>query len=516
MLRLFFSALVIAFSINSFAQISYKTTCPNEAFLVELKINSHVTYVKQYVEEPEAFVREAIAQQVLYFKSDLKYKIKKNVIDLVFADENLNPTILQTKEEKLKNSYDLVVVNHKDVQLSNKYLLKLLEQKNISKGAELVSVSYTQPVHMYVCRDKKTVQKVLANIKLQAPSDPWLAHWSTPMKNFKQVKWNQSEFNIPPFFDAEYADIPHPELAWYFWNPQYKGKTKTGEVYKAAKYAANNKNLASALLVAEDFKKLKSSSTLKNSIFSSDKKDISATVIFGVTEPKSKQLEIEKIFENNKQGDAQAWKVVHAKLLKWNTSSEIDPGSLFATGFLTNMDEFLNEESLKYSYNASEFLIELKGTLKASNKPVRINFYFGPTDVLAGSAPQHWSAAYSGLVNDDLVFYIGHSGLGENFKWSNILQNVKARTPANELAKQNKIVGIFSCYSANYFEQDLSSFLSGQSALILTGSSYTSARGPVGMLKWVDQSIVAEDKNLELTHLMPSDFLIFKKMGDEL
>lgn len=516
MLRLFFSTLIILFSTTSFAQISYKTTCPNEAFLVELKINSHVTYVKQHVEEPEAFVREAIAQQVLYFKSDLKYKIKKNVIDLVFADENLSPTILQTKEEKLKINYELEAVNHKDVQLSNKYLLKLIEQKNISKGTDLVNVSYTQPVHMYVCRDKKTVQKVLTNIKLQAPADPWLAHWSTAKSNFKQVKWNQSEFNIPPFFDAEYADIPHPELAWYFWNTQHKGKTKKGVAYKAAQYATNNKHLASALLVAQEFKKLNSSNSLKNSIFASDKKDISATVIFGVTEPKSKQLEIEKMFENNKQGNAKAWKAVHAKLLKWNSSSEIDPGSFFATGFLTNMHEFLNEDSLNYSYNASEFLIELKGNLKISAKPVRINFYFGPTDVLAGNTPQHWSAAYNGLVSDDLVFYIGHSGLGENFKWSNILENIKARTPANELAKHNRILGIFSCYSANYFEQDLSSFLSGQSALILTGSSYTSARGPVGILKWVDQSIVAQNKNVELTHLMPSDFLIFKKIGDEL
>jgi hypothetical protein len=516
MFRLLFLTLSILFSITSFAQISYKTTCPTEAYLVKLKIKSDVTYVKQHVKDSETFVREAIAQQVLYFKSDLKYQIKKSVIDLVFADESLEPVVLESKSEKLSTAYQLETVNHKDVTFSNKYLIKLLEQKNIPTGEELVRVRYEQPVHVYVCRDKKSVEKVLAKIKLQAPADPWLAHWSTAKGNFQDVKWNQSEFKIPPFFDSEYADIPHPELAWYFWNPQHKGKTKSGRAYSAAQYTKQNKQLATAFLQTEEHIKLKSGNKFKNSFFKSDKKEILATVIFGVTEPKSKQLEIKKIFENKQVGNADAWKAVNENFLKWNSTKEIDPGSLFATGFLTNMHEFLNEESLSYTYKESESLIEFKGFLKQSGKAVRINFYFGPTDVLAGHAPQHWSAAYHGLVNDDLVFYIGHSGLGENFKWANILQNVQARTPAAELKKHNRIVGIFSCYSANYFEQDLSSFLTGESALILTGSSYTSARGPVGILKWVDESFSKSHDSTELSHLMPSDFLIFKKIGEEL
>ena len=506
-----FILIIEGFSFSAHADYKISTSCPEKSEKSQLKISSEVHLIKGREAFTEEFITNTIKQQILYYKSDLKYKTKKEVTDLVFLDQEPQIKIIETKDSLITRRYDIFTVKHRDVQITLPYLKNLIQKKNINKNSLVMSIQYEAEIGLFTCA-KESVRNIVKNQTLKAPADPWLAHWLLDKKYLQHVKWNESEFKIPPYFDAEYADLPHPELAWYFWNPQLEGLTKNKKTYKADVLLKDVKEISTTGLAVVESQVLPQQDKLANSMFSSDKPELKATVIFGVTDAKMKQLDLKAIFKKHSSGRIKQWDQVEAELYSWNQKAGIDPGSLFATGFLTNLTHFANRKSLVYEYNAATHLLTVNALLNKSRKPIRINFYFGPTDVLAGLPPAHWQAAYNGITDDDIIFYIGHSGLGENFKWQNIVENAKPRVPASEVAAKSRIIGIFSCYSASYFENDMSQFLNSQSLLILTGSSYTSARGPVGILDWVDKTLTSKTPD-SVSLVLPNDFLIYKKAG---
>ncbi len=490
-----------------------KTSCPFKSEKYNLQIESEINLVKELYLKSTHFENESIKQQILYYKTDLKRQLQKLGIKAVLTDEQDPIHILGEVEKKMPQSLEINPVNHPDVQVTQDYIKNAIKLKKIPAGEAAVSIRYQTSFNAILCViDKEQTNSLVKAIDLLAPIDPWLAHWMTPSSRQHLVKWEKSEFKIPAYFDSEYADIPHPEFAWYFWDPRFKGKSKSGVSYDAKQELKMIKLINHTKVGVLKSIRMDSTQKISSFIFDSKKESISATVIFGILNPKMLQLKFSEFFNEFSTGENSDWNTVTAKILNWNQKSEIDDGSLYATRFLLNLSNVLKPESIQFKFSQAENLLILSALFKESSKKIKIKFFFGPTDVLAGEKPTHWNAAYEGLAFDDIVFYMGHSGLGANFNWDNIKNNSTLSYPLQAIQKRNRIIGIFSCYSASYFDRDLSQFLGDQSMLILTGSEYTNARGPIGILDWVDRSFRASEP-IKISNLSPKDFLIFKLVG---
>lgn len=491
--------------------LNYKTSCPSQSGYYTLGINSEISLVESLAQVTEDLEKKSIEMQIQFIKTDLKNRMQAKLIDIVFTDEDVEYQVNKRSKGKLAQNFSIKKVTHADVTLTSEYLLNAIAKTKLSTKEVVQSFQYTAKVGVIVCSEsnKQAAKTIETNI-VKAPRDPWLAHWMTGDEHLYEVKWNASEFRIPSYFNSEYADIPHPEFAWYFWNPEYSGKTKLGKKYSATKDLRHSKSIVTAKVKVSNFVELESTSQLVSTLNETGKKAISVTIVFGITDPKLEQVDFNAIFQIAQSGKIDKWQsLVLEKLKDLSEQKEVDRGSLYAASFLNNLHRFLQMDEYNFTFDKEEKILTIHSKLKESGVDIRINFFFGSTDVLAGMSPNHWNASLQGLINDDIIFYIGHSGLGENFKVANILSNSK--TDKTEIQKKKRIIGIFSCYSASYFERDLSEILSSNSLLILTGSSYTSARGPIGILNWVDSSVKV-NQPVAIPHIVAEDFLIFKEL----
>jgi hypothetical protein len=496
------------------------TSCPGESKSIEVKIESSFQLLTSLTEgalisssgEAGSFLKESAQQHLRFLKTSLHSQLKKKHILITFDDQEPSLSDFSLTPGSLAWPLEIEAVEHPDVSILQAYILKAQKKKSFKVGAEISFISYKGIFKALVCNPKSAQDLFLNELSAMGPADPWLAHWLSPKKDHKLVQWKKSKYTIPPYFDSEYADIPHPEYAWYFWEADYQGSDAKGKAYSASSFVQAGKELSVAKLTTVAQTRLPQFAEAFSLDSLAPEAELTATVIFGIIDPKLEQLNFTKIIQKKPTGGITEWSEISKLLLDWNQRPNIELGSFYATGFLTNLNRILQMSSIQYSYSKKEQILTIKAKLNSSGRNFRIHFYFGPTDLLAGAPPKHWHAARQGLLNDHIVLYTGHSGLGENFSWKNISE-FTAQTAQQKPALSKKIVGIFSCYSFNYFQTDMSQLLAENSLLVTTGSSYTSARGPIGLVDWVDKSL-SKMGSKSFALLEPDDFLIFQKVKD--
>lgn len=187
-------------------------------------------------------------------------------------------------------------------------------------------------------------------------------------------------------------------------------------------------------------------------------------------------------------------------------SKDLDRGSTYAAQFLLNLLRAVDVSTFSYQVQDETTLL-ITAQLERSRKVLKLRFFFGPTDVLTPSQPpQHWRLTSDALINDDIVVYNGHTGLGENFKPDNIRNEAKVSSIASS---HPILLAILSCYSFYYYGDQFLA-LPGQKPksmqLVETGSPYTSYRGPLGILQEVDFALAGKPEDLPLVN--KTDFLI--------
>jgi hypothetical protein len=101
---------------------------------------------------------------------------------------------------------------------------------------------------------------------------------------------------------------------------------------------------------------------------------------------------------------------------------------------------------------------EVSGRLARSGRRLRVRVWLGMTDIFGPTPPRHWRILQKALVEDQMVVYWGHAGIGENFRLAQIEQHLglsHAEMSAQLRRAPLRLVAFLSCYSYMYFGQDL-------------------------------------------------------------
>jgi hypothetical protein len=454
-----------------------------------------------------AEVKSAIVQQLHYARGYFINSRSSVPYSITLSAENPEVKILTIKVAPYGQNAIIDAVIHPSVKIENEYIKKALMKKVFRSKDPARLVTYKVKTSAYYCGPQASMSKVKALL----PLDPYLAYWTVSAKSRRPIRWNQALERINPCANAELADIPHPEYYWYFWDPNKMG------------YDANRKsyNCANLLKKEHRFTEFTAKLTAKSSLVPANlvlAKTIEVSAVFGIIDEHRNILPWTEIIKTLTAEKDISWEAIDLQVKKATESVRIedrDRGSNYFIGFLKQLPKTMVIEKIEKGADPQEIVV--RGTLKESKTPTRLSVWFGPTDVLGQEPPAHWEFLKRALSTSQYVIYNGHSGLGNNLKISNLLEATGAK--ASELFKNSppyQLIAYFSCYSYGYFGEDVveqrRKYRPGSSTeIILTGTEFTSERGPLGLLSFVDRRSLSNNVKIDNSGwLHPRDQIILQ------
>ncbi len=489
----FFVLLTVVLAIPLAQAKILEASCRNFGAEVTTQVTSRIFLKKSIVDrlgitpqKRQKIFEEAATQHSLYLAGALQKRFLRDTDDIVTTKELTTPSVTLIGQQKRTTDLYLFDVVHPDVQIRVPYLIESLKQKQFPTGTEEYIIAYSGEMKFVTCTPNPLL--VGKTLKVNGPRDPWLAHWPERPDLMRDVKWAASKFMVPVYSDSEYSDIPHPEYLWYYWDPGFSGKDLNGIRYDARKLMTQADFSQGTFEVIKNQKITGPGIWLDRTGFS-DRPSLQATAIFGVLDTKLKFLDIGAIFPKASAIFSPiTWDNVEAALDKAALTVWEENGSNYAIGFLREIPKIFDPASLEIS-RVSPDTFKIRGLLKNSAKPMTLTFFFGITDLLGPITPNHWNLAAKGLSEDDMVFYVGHSGLGENFRLENIKKYSKKSVV---LGPHLKVLGLFSCFSMHYFEDGFYEAAKShpRTQRLLTGSSFVSPKMVSGVIKFVDNLLV--------------------------
>lgn len=161
--------------------------------------------------------------------------------------------------------------------------------------------------------------------------------------------------------------------------------------------------------------------------------------------------------------------------------------------------------------------LTIDGALKRSGRPVRMNVFHGLTNVFGPVPPNHWAIAREAIINDNVLIYVGHSGIGENLKLAQIAKHTGATHEqlSDEISRAPyQVMAFLSCYSYMYFGQDLMHAGGKGREFVYTGTGYGKGeKGSLAVLDLLDQALVKEGERPVVKYVEDEDFILFKALG---
>lgn len=489
--------------------------CPTFGAEVELQWESSVRLNQDFLNiQNQEELKKAIEQQLLYARGYFINKKAELPFSLIVSGQSSEIEIKKIEQVEYGRNLTLDAIEHPNVQIQNAYIERALTKKKVLLNDKAFDVQYNAKTKAYFCGKKK----YLKSISVSLPIDPYLMYWSVKPADRRSITWRNSTFTINPCAHDELADIPDPFYYWYFWNPTRKGEDNHNKKFDCENLVKENRDFLNV--------KMQTAGIQHNITPDGGEqfplnphKEVKAAIVFGIIDETS-QIFPWKNFLNkwkikkNKINFAQIEEEINL-FKSENPSENNDRGSEYLMGFIKGLKFVVNVKKIQIKPESQQITID--GKLKNNKRAIQISLFFGYTDVLGKSKAEHWNVLKTALIESDFIMYNGHSGLGENFKIDNILAEL------GESVKKWKYkipeyqnVSYFSCYSYGYFGEDLVKFRKAinsksKTEILLTGTEFTSERGPLGLLKQIDTvSTVRAFKIDETQWLRPQDQLVVK------
>jgi len=334
------------------------------------------------------------------------------------------------------------------------YLKKAFLSRKTSAQDLAYLVSYDAKVHANICSSSNSK---ISQIDFVVPLDPYLAYWVVPKTERQLVVWNKAKEIINPCADPEFADIPDPSFYWYFWEPhrELEGKSKSCEdIFKHSSAMASYRVKPGLL------------NTIRTANYRplvSPKIDVlRAAFIFGWIDTQTSALKDRDLLKARLENDASS--------LARERGPSRDASVQDVLNFVSQIQSVSEISGLKTMKTGTHLLVQIDGRYRANDQKFSLEIYWGPTDIFAPQAPEHWNFLNRNTSTSQLLVYAGHSGLGMNFTKG-------IRSQPNQV-KHNpfQTIAILSCYSASYLSpQEIYQIGSGQvSDIILTASNIES------------------------------------------
>lgn len=463
--------------------------CPEAGGEISFRLSGHLFLHSKSLIAAEsnlgkAALTDAITQQLRFAQGHFVHQ--KMSDGRIVMKMSTDPVIEDIQSRAVAYPYSLTIdpVEHPDVKTTHPYLLAALKAKNIKKGEPGQKVSYTARITALYCGPKPKPTE----LKIELPSEPYLAYWLVKPQDRKQIRWHYSTFKVNPCSDTEYADIPDPYFYWYFWKPRAIGTDASGKSYSCENLMREGREFAS--FTAQDLQV--NPIPTHFSLNQKSLKNLKISALFGVVDPKSIIFDYAQALKELSKIKSPTLGDLKKAFVLLPKGKSVDPGSENLVVFVQRLQTLLNQDRATVAVDQEKQIVTIHSELLRSGKKTQIDLFFGQTDVLTTADATYWNALADALKYSDVILYSGHSGLGENMKLSYVAAAAKQKE--SELfteAPDHQILGLFSCYSYSYFGDEIARLRSEKSKvtdIIRTATAFTSAQGHIALIKALDGS----------------------------
>lgn len=411
--------------------------------------------------------------------------------------------ILKKSWEHYGRSLDVDPQNGDDTSI---YPKQFSETHHISANDRALHITYEVEQQVYGCG---TEQKEA--VKIALPFDPQLAFWLVPADRRKEIRFGPHRAVTNPCSYSQMADLKRPSLYWYVWNPIAQSPANpTAE-------KQNQFNCRELLTAGVDYQWLDadfvgSARATEPEWFSqlAAQPSLDVRMIFGLISPTTtrKTLDDALLWLRGESGDLRVnANLLMARLKKARAAGEPsflaqDPAVWSLLEFTNALGQIADLDKPELKDAGTHFLFTLSGRLKFSQKPLHMQIYFGPTDVIQKNA-YHWPFLLSSLTESSLVFYVGHSGIGNNLDFKRFAAAVElslSELEARISQQPYQLFSIISCYSNSYFSEDYFKFRRRPglvSDLMLTAQGFYAFLAPAAFLYFLDLNFTSQRPSLE-------------------
>lgn len=455
-------------------------------------VSSSVEIAKKFIPEDKdktVIFKNAIEQQLRYLVAHEFHEAYANqsVPDFTATSNNADITITSVESKKYFAGFKISSINHPDVTIEDPYMRMAIKSGSVAETEDSFEVTYQAKLKGVGCLLNGNIKK-----QTSLPRDPYLAYWYYPESKFPLIRWRQSSFRTNPCSDEELADIPHPYYFWYFWEPSKKNTRRQSKSNECLS-VYNSKTLINAEISFEEDPSHPIAQGAGRIATLKMKDEIKAAYIFGIIDSKGTQPTTKSLIEMLTDSSADLNQAFASLSINLNENdTKLERGALYFGRFLSQLTKILNIRSTTYEEIPHGIVLNIHGDFRKSGKKISLNVFYGPTDVLDGFPPAHWSFLADAIKQDDVLVYNGHSGLGENVSLKNITSNSTGLSILKgDGIPEYQLIAILSCYSSYYYNSEISQLrkkvnTNAVTDTVLTGSSYTSDIGALGILAYID------------------------------
>lgn len=492
--------------------------CPRQADEyvgeVEGKVLLHRELVgRGELEEPE--IRASVEQQLRYLWGYQHNEPGlRRAWQLVFSSEPMQIELLGRSEVPYGRSLAVGWTHgaqDPQLRIEDPYTRRAVERGRIEARDPALLVSYRARVKVALCGRARVPDKVLS---APVPRDPWLAYWYVPRARHRPLAYFGDRAVTNPCADDDFASLPHPFYYWYDWFPERHGPDAEGRPFDCRPLLRKGRDFdwIGLRLEPREARSVRGDlSTLRTRLLhDANRGPLRATFVFGVLDHRvlepSYASWVERLGEG--RGASELARRVAGARHELARSAERERGLRMLLETLGEIGATIDVERHQSRVDDGYLVVEILGRLSHGGHAIRLRLVLGLTDVLGPRPPGHWRFLRDALLEDHVVVYWGHSGVGENFRLAQIEQHLRLDHDrfARELEEAPvRLVAYISCYSYMYFGRDLlraaAERLSGV-VFLFTGMGGTARDdGPSAVLALLDRVLASDNPSGRIDRL---------------
>jgi len=385
-------------------------------------------------------------------------------------------------------------------------------------------VDYTATVTLAVCGRGTDPGRELTG---PVPRDPWLAYWLVPAERHRLLSYFGDSAVTNPCADDDFADLPHPFYYWYDWLPTRHGLDAAGKPFDCRRWLTPHGDFDTVTMHLAPVRQTGGPPSLWPSSDLGVVADafgdgvVTMTLVFGILDHDAK---------DPGRIDLAGWQALvgaggagvlapHVKAARaaWKARPKHERGTGMLLQFLDELVEVAEVTGHDSALEADLLRVTVRGRLRRSGRPMRLQIFLGMTDIFGPKPPHHWAALRRGLVEDQAVFYWGHSGIGENVRLGQIASHLQIdeKTLAADIKKGPlRVVAFQSCYSYMYFGQDFQDLVGPdpRRLFVFTGTAPVRVdHGPLPLVAFVDDLLTDRRAPTHLRWVGDDEFWILKQ-----
>lgn len=508
---------------------------PGTAKLLFVELHGKVLLNKALLPEQasqrEQFIRDSIELQtkhlIGYFRNT-----SDSGLNAAISSYRENLKILPAQETSYGASFTIDNYMPQNRGFSNSsYTQNALKRGSVKSDDPALLIPYSEELLIADCTAGGFQKKSPAEL----PLDPYLSFWVESKARRKARMFAGA--TVPEMsncFSSEFAQFGNSDFNWFFWSPVMPKTDPSGKAFLCQPDQQMRVYEPEIVKLRET-----SQAPLLDRSFFGNLKTLKSSAFFGIiiNDPYFAPTDFEKL-KSQIQGvtaSCQKAQSIPDCLTSWDhiivpdpktQKHSYEPGLFHFLTFLRYIHNILTVHSMTIEPTPGpqgEVLVKYEGHFIDSPMPVSGTVYFGRTNLDYGprASKTYVKQLHAAFRDADTIFYVGHAGLGQNFKIDNFEKLWREDHLPKFQREQPLWVGIYNCEGFSYFGFDQEKlFKKGKTSLLLTESSGTDAgaKFPLSQLSILNQAFSGQNidvKSLMENYVASREFAVELKLSSQ-